>query len=279
MTSLVLKNRKQAYAVALFTTLLLLMPFFLTGAPLITQIEGIAVTEGNDINLTVSEINFSGTSTPGTSVEIRVNGQKAAQTITAGDGQWNISAGSFLSGSYSFCAVVENWPEIPEESFPVTVNIDLSGNPVPPAVYSFEINYNSSNATSEKTTTSALIYLTLFTSDPAGIASVKISNDNIFWETFNNPQTAPASMSWLLESTEGNKTVYAKFYDADLNESNTISKEIVYYSGVQISSGTAASGIYPSSAYDEYPGENRYGKQRSSANQPDTGCSLQLTVP
>jgi len=274
-----IRNQKPVFSVALAISFILFLPFFLMGAPLITEVEGTTVTEGVEINLTVSEINFSGTSTPGTSVEIRHNGRKAAQTITAGDGQWSVSAGSFLTGSYSFCAVVEDWPQTPEESFPVTVNVDLSGNPVPPAAYSFEINYNSSNATSERTTTSALVYLTLFTSDPAGIASVKISNDNIFWETFNNPQTAPASMTWLLENTEGNKTVYAKFYDADLNESNTISREIVYFSGVLISSGTADSGVYPSSAYDEYPGENRYGKKRSSPTQPDTGSSLLLTVP
>jgi len=257
----------------------LFLPLLVTATPVITQIQGVEISEGIPINLTVSELEFSGTSAPGTSVEIRHNGRRAGQTITGGDGLWSVAAGSFLTGTFVFHAVVEDWPRVPQESTPATVNIDLSANPVPPAAYSFEINYNQTNHTSEKLTISNQIFLTFFTSDPAGIASLKVSNDNLFWETWNGPLTAPASTAWQLEDTEGNKTVYVKFYDADLNESDTVIREISYFRGISIQGGTAASGLYPSSAYDEYAGENRYGKERTSASQPDTGNSLKLVAP
>lgn len=255
------------------------IPVLALASPVITQVQGIDVTEGAPVNLTVSELQFTGTSTPGTSLEIRCNGRKVAQTIVGGDGQWSVSAGSFLTGTFIFYAVAEDWPKTPAESSPVTVNIDLSGNPLPPAVYSFEINYNSANQTSEGLTLSSQVFLTFFTNDPAGIASAKVSNDNLFWETWNNPPVAPGSTAWQLENTEGNKTVYVKFYDADLNESDTVSREIGYFAGISTESGDTTSGVYPSSAYDEYSGENRYGKPRTSVSQPDKGTSLKLVAP
>lgn len=274
-----IKALKPIYIFSAVFFIFLFVPVFVLATPVITQIQGIDVTEGVPVNLTVSEIEFSGTSAPGTSIEIRCNGRKAAQAVVGGDGQWSASAGSFLTGTYVFHAVREDWPQTPEESSPATVNIDLSGNPLPPAVYSFEINFNSVNNTSERLTVSNQVFLTFFTNDPAGIASAKVSNDNLFWETWNNPPLAPASTAWQLENTEGNKTVYVKFYDADLNESNTVSREIGYFTGILKESGDAASGVYPSSAYDEYTGENRYGRPRTSTIQPDKGSSLKLVVP
>jgi hypothetical protein len=55
-------------------------------------------------------------------------------------------------------------------------------------------------------------------------AQMQFSNDNVTWST---PETYATSKSWTLDSTNGTKTVYAKFKDAAGNWSQSFSDTIV----------------------------------------------------
>lgn len=246
--------------------------------PTITHVQGIEVIPESTINAVSSTIVFAGAADSGRTITLFRNGTPVAQTIAIMNNTWEVSAKNIMNGTHSFSASPETWPETSTESNRVSVAVDTSASSEPPA-YMFCINYNTVKDHPEMTTASSSVFITLFTNDPAGITSAKISNDGLFFETWNTPQLSPASYAWQLEESAGTKTVYMKFYNADADESEVVTQQISYYPNFKTHSGSQADKTYPAGAYDEYPGENKYGAERTSSSQPVTGTSLRLTIP
>lgn len=246
--------------------------------PVITHVQGIEVAPATTVNVISSTITFAGTADAGNTITLFSNGNPVAQTIAIMNNTWEVSAKNIMDGTHIFSVIPENWPETSTESNRVSVAVDTSASSEPPA-YMFHINFDALRGYSELTTASSSVLITLFTNDPAGITSAKISNDGIFFETWNTPQLSPASYAWTLEESPGIKTVYMKFYNTDADESEVVTQQIGYYPYFKTHSGNQVDKTYPAGAYDEYPGENKYGAERTSNSQPVTGTSLILTVP
>ncbi len=106
-----------------------------------------------------------------------------------------------------------------------------------PTSTSISIDSGATYATSQSTT------LTLSATNN-GQTEMMISEDSGFsgasWESYST------SKSWTLSSGEGTKTVYTKFRDAYLQESTTISDDIIYDATAPSTTASPAGGDYTS---------------------------------
>lgn len=84
-------------------------------------------------------------------------------------------------------------------------------------------------------TTIAAVTLTLSAADiGSGVATMRFSNDNVTWGSW---QTYATSAAYTLTSGNGTKTVYAQFRDASLNVSATVSDTITLQTSTAIRIG------------------------------------------
>ncbi len=244
--------------------------------PVITHVNAIEV-DGTPVTSNSATILFSGTATAGDEIKLYSAFGLAGSTNTLGNGTWSFTASNIMDGGHSFTAVIEDWPRTALVSSSVSVNVDTSASAEDPG-YTFLINRRA-DGSPETSTSSINVKVSLFTNDSEGIASARISNDGIFWQTWNAPAPAPDTHDWALENSAGIATIYMKFYDADANESAVITRQIGYYPVAAGHTGSAAGQTYPSATYDEYQGENKYGSSRIDVSQPETGTSLKLVTP
>lgn len=158
------------------------------------------------------------------------------------------------------------------------IRIDLSA-PDDSGGEMFLINKKDGLYASEKSTASPSVFLTLMITDPSGVDSAAVSNDNIKWTIWNNPALNPASHSWDLSSGEGNKTIYMYFIDGVGHISPVKTQTIEFRPNFIIQTGTRDQRVYPVDTYDEYRGQNKYGTDRSQSSAPNQGKSLKLKTP
>jgi len=94
------------------------------------------------------------------------------------------------------------------------------------------------------TTNNPTITLSLFATDPNGVAQMQFSNDNV---TYSAAEAYSTTKSWTLTSGDGLKTVYVKFQDAAGNWSVPYSATITFQgysvSGTVTSGGSALQGV------------------------------------
>ena len=138
---------------------------------------------------------------------------------------------------------------------------------------------------SDTTTATSTVYITITLHDPSGIKFAYISNDNLIWTTWINPAYpgsqywSPASISWNLTTASGTKTVHMEFEDGVGNRGTHSEQNINYYPLFNVASGTRDDKVYPVDTYDEYPGQNKYGVDRSKSPDANRGSSLKLVTP
>ncbi|PKL41863.1 MAG: hypothetical protein CVV41_16995 [Candidatus Riflebacteria bacterium HGW-Riflebacteria-1] len=165
------------------------------------------------------------------------------------------------------------------------IRVDMS--PPDPQTQAFYINKPVSPVLnfSDTTTATSTVYITITMHDPSGIEFAYISHDNLNWIEWINPAYpgsqywSPASISWSLTATPGLKTVYMEFKDGVGNRGNLATQTIEYYPLFNVASGTREDKVYPVDTYDEYPGQNKYGVDRTRSQDADRGSSLKLITP
>lgn len=247
------------------------------GPAIITHVQGIEILPETIINAESSTIIIAGTADPDANIAIYSGGSKVAETTSMPDSSWTATVKNIMNGAHTFHATVDNWPRTSDSSN--MVNVTVASTVEEPPAYMFYINYQSNRNDGELSTASSSVFITMFTNDPEGITTARISNDGLFYDTWPSPQLAPASTAWELESSPGLKTIHMKFYNADAEESDVITRQIQYLPGYTSHIGNNEDLTYPSASYDEYQGENKYGKPRIDATQPASGTSLKLVSP
>jgi hypothetical protein len=70
-----------------------------------------------------------------------------------------------------------------------------------------------------------------------------------------------------------------EFKDGVGNRGNLATQTIEYYPLFNVASGTREDKVYPVDTYDEYPGQNKYGVDRTRSQDADRGSSLKLITP
>jgi FtsP/CotA-like multicopper oxidase with cupredoxin domain len=93
-------------------------------------------------------------------------------------------------------------------------------------------------------TKTAAVTLSLFASDPTGIATMQFSNDGI---TYTAEEPYATSKEWLLSSGDGLKTVYVRFRDNDLptgHQYSPVTTEITLDTTPPVTTAGPITGIY-----------------------------------
>lgn len=158
------------------------------------------------------------------------------------------------------------------------IRIDLSA-PNDAGGAMFLVNKKPGLYVSETSTASPSVFLTLTITDPSGVESAAVSNDNLNWTVWTNPALDPASHSWTLSTDAGPKTIYMYFIDTLGHTSAVATQNIDYRPYFTIQTGDRDDKIYPVDTYDEYRGQNKYGTDRSDSSAPNQGKSLKLITP
>jgi hypothetical protein len=158
------------------------------------------------------------------------------------------------------------------------IRVDLSA-PTDPGGEMFFINKKPGAYLGETTTATSTVYLTLTVSDASVIASASVSNDGTNWTIWLTPSLDPASKTWELTTTPGQKTVYMLFEDEVHHVSPVFTQNIDYYPNFNVQIGDRDDKTYPVDTYDEYLGQNKYGTDRASSSTALEGRSLRLETP